>query len=117
MTIEAYILAAADDLDATLNQVRRAIRDDDGTDEFTSYQPRLGRSLWKGDDVIVRALALVGCLLGWPLHLLAQTADPVPAPASEAPAPSAQQGLSAKAIAQFVAGGAIGLALHEAVTW
>jgi 3'-5' exoribonuclease len=48
MTVEAYILAAADNLDATLNQVRHAIRQNDGTDEFTSYQPRLGRSLWKG---------------------------------------------------------------------
>ena len=48
MTVEAYILAAADNLDATLNQVRHAIRQTDGTDEFTSYQPRLGRSLWKG---------------------------------------------------------------------
>jgi 3'-5' exoribonuclease len=48
MTVEAYILAAADNLDATLNQVRRAIRQHDGRDEFTSYQPRLGRSLWKG---------------------------------------------------------------------
>jgi 3'-5' exoribonuclease len=48
MTVEAYILAAADNLDATINQVRHAMRQNDGTDEFTSYQPRLGRSLWKG---------------------------------------------------------------------
>ena len=48
MTIEAYILAAADNLDATIYQVRHAMRQKDGTDEFTSYQPRLGRSLWKG---------------------------------------------------------------------
>ena len=48
MTIEAYILAAADNLDATINQVRHALRQNDGSDEFTSYQPRLGRSLWKG---------------------------------------------------------------------
>jgi 3'-5' exoribonuclease len=48
MTVEAYILAAADNLDATINQVRHALRQNDGTDEFTSYQPRLGRSLWKG---------------------------------------------------------------------
>jgi 3'-5' exoribonuclease len=48
MTVEAYILAAADNLDATLNQVRHALRQNDGSDEFTSYQPRLGRSLWKG---------------------------------------------------------------------
>ena len=48
MTIEAYILAAADNLDATINQVRHALQQRDGSDEFTSYQPRLGRSLWKG---------------------------------------------------------------------
>ena len=49
LSVEAYILSAVDDLDATMNQVRRAIRDDDGSGEFTSYQPRLGRALWKGD--------------------------------------------------------------------
>jgi 3'-5' exoribonuclease len=48
MTTEAYILAAADHLDATINQVRHAIRQNDGAGEFTSYQPRLGRALWKG---------------------------------------------------------------------
>jgi len=48
MTVEAYILAAADRLDATVSQVRHALRQNDGTDEFTSYQSRLGRSFWKG---------------------------------------------------------------------
>jgi 3'-5' exoribonuclease len=48
MSVEAYILAAADNLDATINQVRHAIRQDDGAGEFTGYKPRLGRSLWKG---------------------------------------------------------------------
>ena len=48
MTIEAVILAAVDDLDATLNQIRRALREDDGEGEFTSYNARLGRSFWKG---------------------------------------------------------------------
>jgi len=48
MTIEAIILAAVDSLDATINQVERAIRDDDGSSEFTPYHPRLGRSFWKG---------------------------------------------------------------------
>jgi 3'-5' exoribonuclease len=48
MTVEAFILAAADRLDATLSQVRHALRQNDGTDEFTSYQSRLGRSFWKG---------------------------------------------------------------------
>ncbi len=49
LSIEAFILSAVDDLDATINQVRRAIRDDDGSGEFTAYQSRLGRALWKGD--------------------------------------------------------------------
>lgn len=49
LSIEAFILSAVDDLDATINQVRRAIRDDDGSGEFTGYHSRLGRSLWKGD--------------------------------------------------------------------
>jgi len=48
MTIEAFILAMADDLDAKINQVRRAISDDTGEGEFTGYQSRLGRILWKG---------------------------------------------------------------------
>jgi 3'-5' exoribonuclease len=48
MTVEAFILAAADNLDATINQVRQAIRQNDGSGEFTGYQSRLGRSLWKG---------------------------------------------------------------------
>ncbi len=47
MTIEALILAAVDDLDATINQVYRAIREDDGAGEFTAYNSRLGRVLWK----------------------------------------------------------------------
>jgi 3'-5' exoribonuclease len=49
LSIEAFILSAVDDLDATINQVKRAIRDDDGGGEFTGYQSRLGRALWKGD--------------------------------------------------------------------
>ena len=49
LSIEAFILSAVDDLDATINQVRRAIRDDDGSGEFTGYHSRLGRALWKGD--------------------------------------------------------------------
>ena len=49
MTVEAFILAAVDDLDAKINQVRRAVRDDDGRGEFTGYHSRLGRVLWKGE--------------------------------------------------------------------
>ena len=47
-TVEAFIVAAVDELDATLNQVRRAIRDDVGDEEFTAWQKRLGRVLYKG---------------------------------------------------------------------
>ena len=46
-SIEALILSSIDDLDATINQVRRAARDDSAS-EFTAYQPRLGRVFWKG---------------------------------------------------------------------
>src|SRR5262249_46901734 len=38
MTIEAFILAAVDDLDAKLHQVRRHIADDDSPGPFTTYQ-------------------------------------------------------------------------------
>ena len=48
MTVEAFILSMADDLDAKVNQIRRAIADDIGEGEFTGYQSRLGRVLWKG---------------------------------------------------------------------
>lgn len=48
-TIEAMILSAADDLDAKINQVQQALRDDTDPDaEFTAYHQRLGRVLWKG---------------------------------------------------------------------
>ncbi len=47
-TIEAFILASVDELDAKLNQVRRAIADDASTEEFTGWQKRLGRVLYKG---------------------------------------------------------------------
>lgn len=47
MTLEALILSAADDLDAKINQVRRALAEE-GDGEFTAYHSRLGRVLWKG---------------------------------------------------------------------
>jgi len=47
MTIEAMILSAADDLDAKINQVKQALAEE-GEGEFTAYQPRLGRVLWRG---------------------------------------------------------------------
>lgn len=47
MTVEAFILAAADDLDAKIHQVRRHIADDDSDGSFTGYHKRLGRVLFK----------------------------------------------------------------------
>ena len=47
-TIEAFILAAVDELDAKINQVRRAMREDAGEEEFTAWHKRLGRVLYKG---------------------------------------------------------------------
>ena len=48
-TIEAFILATVDELDAKLIQVRRAINEDPSDDEFTSWNKRLGRVLYKGN--------------------------------------------------------------------
>ena len=48
-TVEAFILAMVDDLDAKINQVRRAVREDAGDDEFTGWHRRLGRVLYKGN--------------------------------------------------------------------
>ena len=42
------ILASVDELDAKLNQVRRAVKEDPSDDEFTSWNKRLGRVLYKG---------------------------------------------------------------------
>jgi 3'-5' exoribonuclease len=47
-TIEAFIVASIDDLDAKLNQVRKAIKEDPSDEEFTSWNKRLGRVLYKG---------------------------------------------------------------------
>jgi 3'-5' exoribonuclease len=47
-TIEAFILAAVDELDARINQVRRAVREDVSDGEFTAWNKRLGRVLYKG---------------------------------------------------------------------
>jgi 3'-5' exoribonuclease len=47
-SLEACILAAVDDLDARVNQVKRAIAGDVSDGEFTAYDSRLGRSIWKG---------------------------------------------------------------------
>jgi 3'-5' exoribonuclease len=48
MTVEAFILSFIDDLDAKINMVRQAIKDDTGDGEFTQYHSRLERVLWKG---------------------------------------------------------------------
>jgi hypothetical protein len=47
MTVEAFILAAADDLDATLHQVRAHVAKDDTDGPFTAYHRRLERVLLK----------------------------------------------------------------------
>ena len=47
MSVEAFIFSAMDDLDATLNQLRRHIEDDRGAGDFTAYHPRFGRVLLK----------------------------------------------------------------------
>jgi 3'-5' exoribonuclease len=47
MTVEAFILAAADDLDAKIHQVRRHIAEDDSDGRFTTYHRRLERVLLK----------------------------------------------------------------------
>lgn len=46
-TVEAFILASIDELDAKLSQVRKAIAEDPGDDEFTAWNKRLGRVLYK----------------------------------------------------------------------
>ena len=47
-TVEAFIVASIDELDAKLNQVRKAIAEDPGEAEFTAWNKRLGRVLFKG---------------------------------------------------------------------
>lgn len=46
-TVEAFIVASIDELDARLNQVRKAIAEDPGDGEFTAWNKRLGRVLYK----------------------------------------------------------------------
>jgi len=47
LTIEALILAAADDLDAKMSQVKRHIADDDSEGRFTTYHRNLERAFLK----------------------------------------------------------------------
>lgn len=46
-TVEAFVLAAVDDLDAKIHQVRQHLAEDDTEGEFTSYNTRLKRSFLK----------------------------------------------------------------------
>ena len=46
-TVEAFILAAVDNLDATINQVRRIIAEDDTDGPFTGWNKRLERAILK----------------------------------------------------------------------
>ena len=54
-SIEAFILASVDELDAKINQVRRAISEDPSSDEFTAWSKRLGRVLYKGVSWLIRS--------------------------------------------------------------
>lgn len=47
MTVEAFLLAAVDDLDAKMHQIRRHVTDDDSSGRFTSYHRYLDRVLLK----------------------------------------------------------------------
>ena len=47
MTVEAFILSAADDLDAKIDQVRRHVAAAAGEGEFTEYHTRLRRVLFR----------------------------------------------------------------------
>src|SRR6185436_2953928 len=49
-TIEGFIVASVDELDARLNQVRKAIAEDAGDEEFTAWNKRLGRVLYKSPN-------------------------------------------------------------------
>ena len=49
LSLEAFILAAVDELDARVNQIRHAIAVDESAAPFTRYHSRLGRVLWKGE--------------------------------------------------------------------
>ena len=49
-TVEAFILASIDELDARLNQIRKAIAEDASDDQFTAWNKRLGRVLYKGSS-------------------------------------------------------------------
>jgi 3'-5' exoribonuclease len=47
-SLEAFILAAVDDLDAKLHQVRQALKEPGADPEFTPWQKRFGRVFYRG---------------------------------------------------------------------
>jgi 3'-5' exoribonuclease len=47
MTVEAYVLAAVDNLDARINQINRLLSDDDSPGRFTAWNKHLGSVLLK----------------------------------------------------------------------
>ena len=47
MTVEAFLLAAVDDLDAKIHQIHRHLAEDDSPGRFTSMNRRLDRVLLK----------------------------------------------------------------------
>lgn len=49
MTPEAFVLAAVDDLDSKMHQIRKHVANDPGTGRFTSYHRYLERTLLKPD--------------------------------------------------------------------
>jgi 3'-5' exoribonuclease len=51
LTLEAFVFAAIDDLDAKMFQFRKLIADDDGDGPFTQYSKRLDRMLFKPPPV------------------------------------------------------------------
>jgi 3'-5' exoribonuclease len=55
MTVEAFILAMTDDLDAKLHLVRRSLAAEADGGEFTGWNARLERKLWKGEAHAPRA--------------------------------------------------------------
>jgi 3'-5' exoribonuclease len=55
MTVEAFILAMADDLDAKVHLVRRSLAAGTDDGEFTGWNARLERKLWRGPAAAPRA--------------------------------------------------------------
>lgn len=51
MTLEAFVFAATDDLDAKMFQIRRHLADDSGDGAFTQFSKRLERVLYKPPQV------------------------------------------------------------------